>query len=488
MPEKTTPVLVAGSQFTYKLKEPDAALTPLLMLEQASRKALEQTGAGDAVREKVDAIGIVAPTHEAPNLTSRFPQVFMRNVPYHLGKQLDAAPSTLVNTATGGNSPQMLVNSFAERIARGDVNVALLAGTECLGNLMKVLGQGDSVEHWGSDEGPDLEILGSNKEGSTELEDAHGLSRPTNGYPLIENALRGKYGWSLDRHREELGKLFSPFSKVASENPNAWFPTYRSAEEISTPTDSNRMVGFPYTKYLNAIIQINMSAALVMMSVGAAEELGIDPKKWVYLHGCADINDIWFVSDRPNLHSSPAIRIMGERALDMAGKTIADIDYLDLYSCFPSAVQVACDELGIAHDDPRGLTVTGGLPYFGGPGNNYVMHSIVTATEKVRNKPGSFSLTTANGWYLTKHAAGIYSTTPFEGQWEREDPAVYQRKSMRSTEQRWLSTQWVLRRSRRIPSSTKEKGRSLELFMDVWKMEVALSRTCHRIKSCSKTG
>lgn len=428
MPEKSTPILISGSQFTYRPKEPDASLTPLKMLEQAARQALNGTGASESVREKIDAIGIVAPTHEAPNLTSRFPQVFMRNVPHALGKQLGITPSTQVNTATGGNSPQMLVNNFAERIAEGEVGVALLAGTECLGNLMKVLGQGDDVSHWGGDEGPEVETLGTNKEGVTEQEDAHGLSRPVNGYPLFENALRGKYNLTIEQHQKKLGELFSPFSRVASENPNAWFPTYRTPEEISQPSDANRMVGFPYTKYLNAIIQINMSSALVMMSVGAAEELGIDPKKWVFLHGCADANDLWYVSERQNFYSSPAIRIMGQQALDMAGKTIADIDHIDLYSCFPSAVEVACDELGIAHDDPRGLTVTGGLPYFGGPGNNYVMHSIVTATEKARQNPGSYALTTANGWYLTKHSAGIYSTEAFAGQWKRVSPSTYQKE------------------------------------------------------------
>jgi acetyl-CoA C-acetyltransferase len=111
----------------------------------------------------------------------------------------------------------------------------------------------------------------------------------------------------------------------------------------------------------------------------------------------------------------------------MAGKTVADMQFIDLYSCFPSAVEIGCAELGIAEDDRRGLTVTGGLPYFGGAGNNYVMHSIVTMMEKVRGKPGSFGLVTANGWYVTKHALGIYSTTPTKGSWRREDPKSYQK-------------------------------------------------------------
>jgi acetyl-CoA C-acetyltransferase len=89
-------------------------------------------------------------------------------------------------------------------------------------------------------------------------------------------------------------------------------------------------------------------------------------------------------------------------------------------------VQIACDELGIAHDDPRGLTITGGLPYFGGPGNNYVMHSIATMMDVLRSNPGKFGLLNANGWFITKHSMGIYSTTPLKGDWRRETPADYQ--------------------------------------------------------------
>jgi acetyl-CoA C-acetyltransferase len=132
------------------------------------------------------------------------------------------------------------------------------------------------------------------------------------------------------------------------------------------------------------------------------------------------------MQDRANYYSSPAIRAIGRKALAMAGRTIEDIDFFDIYSCFPSAVQIACDELGIDQRDPRGLTVTGGLPYFGGPGNNYTTHAVASLMQRLRAKPGSFGLVNANGWYITKHSIGIYSTEPPAGPWHREDPAQYQ--------------------------------------------------------------
>jgi acetyl-CoA C-acetyltransferase len=248
-----------------------------------------------------------------------------------------------------------------------------------------------------------------------------------NVYPLFENALRARDHRGLEDHQRRLGALFAPFTKVAADNPYAWFPTERSAEELITVNDRNRMIGYPYSKYLNAIMEVDQSAGVLIASVKKARELGVPPEKWVFLHGCADAADLWNPIDRQNFHSSPAIRMTGQRAFEMAGIGLADIDYIDLYSCFPIAVEVAAEELGLSLDDPRGLTVTGGLPYAGGPGNNYAMHSIAVMMDKLRAKPGSNGLVTANGWYLTKQSIGVYSTRPVEGAWVREDPKMIQK-------------------------------------------------------------
>ncbi len=157
-------------------------------------------------------------------------------------------------------------------------------------------------------------------------------------------------------------------------------------------------------------------------------KLRVPEDRYVFLHGCADAADLWFPLDRQNYHSSPAIRLTGERALGMAGIGIADITCIDLYSCFPSAVEIGAEELGIPLDDPRGLTVTGGLPYFGGPGNNYSMHAVATMMERLRATPGGWGLVTANGWFLTKQSTGVYSTKRPTRPFERESPSVIQKR------------------------------------------------------------
>ena len=186
-----------------------------------------------------------------------------------------------------------------------------------------------------------------------------------------------------------------------------------TAEEIAEPGPQNRMISWPYTKLMNSNNMVDQGAALILTSVEQATRLRIPAESWVYPHAGTDAHDTSSIAERDELHRSPAIRIAGARVLQLAGVGIDDIDYVDLYSCFPSAVQIAAAELGLGIDDPgRPLTVTGGLTFAGGPWSNYVMHSIATTAELLVANPGRRALITANGGYLTKHSFGVYSTDP----------------------------------------------------------------------------
>jgi acetyl-CoA C-acetyltransferase len=213
----------------------------------------------------------------------------------------------------------------------------------------------------------------------------------------------------------------SRFSAVAAANPYAWFPQVRTPEEIITVSPANRNTALPYTKLMNAMLMVNQSAALIVTSAGEAKRLGVGVGKPVYLHGYAEAHDHWHVLTRENYHSSPAIRAIGDKVFSDTGLTPDKIDFLDLYSCFPSSIQITRDMLGLSPDDERDLTVTGGLPYFGGPGNNYVMHVIARMVDMLRANPGRRGLVTGNSFYMTKHCACIYSTEPVTGTPWRED-------------------------------------------------------------------
>ena len=399
------------------------------LIKTAAERAAADAGLDVAALAGLDTIGVLGFTVDAGGAISRAPFPRLINPPLALAKALGASPRYAPYTHMGGNTPQQLINALCARIAAGEGEFCLAVGCEFLGSLRKRLAGGMSFDDYESDEGaPEPERFGEGRPGASELETAHWLHVPVNSYPLFENALRAHLGRGLDEHQRKLGELFAPFTRVAAANPDAWFRIERSPEELIDVSDRNRMVGFPYPKYLNAIMEVDQSAGVLITTVRKARELGVSEDRFVFLHGCADAHDLWFTLERQNYHSSPAIRLTGERALAMAGTTLEQIDFIDLYSCFPVAVEVAAAELGLATDDPRGLTVTGGLPYMGGPGNNYAMHSIAVMMRKLRERPGSKGLVTANGWFLTKQAIGIYSTDPVEGPWEREDPAVIQRQ------------------------------------------------------------
>ncbi len=431
MPEPTTPILIGAGQFTQRTAREGRfaeSLSPIAMAEKAAALAMNDTGKAAALVSVIDTVSVVRFTMDSFEGRRGAGRMF-RNPALSVAKRLGIAPRRTIYTSAGGNTPQWLVNRTAEDIAEGRCEAALLVGAEYIATMLGAARQGVKLD-WGGgedgDPGRDPEEIGEMRPGVNAHEAAYKLNFPVNTYPLFENAIRGAKSRDVSTHLKALGELFSRFSKVASKNPHSWFPAYRTPEEISKPGEKNRFVGFPYTKYLNAVIEVDMAAAAVMASVRTAREIGIPESKWIYLHGCADATDIWNVSERVNYHTSPAMRVMGRQAFAMAGLDAGDLSFIDLYSCFPSAVELACQELGIAEDDSRGLTVTGGLPYFGGAGNNYVMHAIATMTEKLRAQPGAFGLCTGNGWYVTKHSAGIYSTKPVEGRWRRVNPKEYQ--------------------------------------------------------------
>lgn len=406
------PVIVGVGQVTNRAKDLREAREPLDLMAEAARNAEEDAGVSGLLA-KADSVRVVS--------VLSWPS---QDPPADLAARAGAPPGERVYTTIGGNTPQWLVNETAEAIVKGDVRLALLAGAEAMHSLRLARKAGQQPD-W-TPRGRPKANAGDARLGISELENLHGANQAITVYPLFENALRAHLGRSIEEHQRALGELCARFTAVAAQHPNAWFPQARSAQELATVSQENRMVSFPYPKYMNAILDVDQSAALIMTAASAARELGIPEDRWVYLHGCGDAAEHWYVTERVNYYSAPAIRIAGRRALSMAGASVDDIAEFDLYSCFPSAVQLGRDALGIAADDPRPLTVTGGLPYFGGPGNNYTMHGIATMTERLRAQPDQLGLVSGLGWWATKHAIGVYGARRPAHDWSRADPKVDQ--------------------------------------------------------------
>ena len=245
-------------------------------------------------------------------------------------------------------------------------------------------------------------------------------------YPLFETALRHAADRTIDEHQRHVSELWARFSAVAVGNPNAWSRTAYSAEEIRTVSADNRMVCFPYPKRMCANIDVDQAAALLVCSFESARAAGVPDERMVFVHAGAEAHDHYFVTERATLTDSPAIEVAVGDAAHAAGITLDDVSHFDLYSCFPAAVEVATRSLNLADDDPRPLTVTGGLGFAGGPVNNYPAHAIARMVEVLRADPGAYGCTTALGWYISKHATGIWSASPPAHGFRRADKAAGQ--------------------------------------------------------------
>jgi len=392
-----TPVVVGAGQVSQRVPA-DVAEPPIALLARAARAA--ETDAGAALLPRVDVVGVVQ------IVSWRYPDPGA-----YVARELGIAPRATVTTTTGGNSPQLLVDELGERIQRGELDVALVGGAESMYTRWRARREPKVHLAWASGDDPPCPwVIGDDRPGASDYEMAHGAVAPTLVYPLFETALRHRAGHTLDEHQRHVSELWARFAAVAATNPDAWSRTAYSPDEIRTVTPDNRMVCFPYPKLMCSNIDVDQGAALLLCSYEAARAAGVADDRMVFLHSCAQAHDHWFVSERAHLHESPAIVHAGRDALAAAGITIDDVAYLDLYSCFPAAVQIAQHALGVGDD--RALTVTGGLGFAGGPVNNYPTHAIARMVDVLRADPDAIGLTTALGWYVTKHAVGVWSARP----------------------------------------------------------------------------
>jgi acetyl-CoA C-acetyltransferase len=375
-------------------------------LEQAAADS-GASGSGRKLLERADTLRILPP------LAWRY-----SNPGLLVAERLGISPPETALASIGGNGPQSIASRTALSISEGKLDVALIAGAECLGTRVSARRDPDHpVLAWTAQPTgtPEPVILDEERDPVTALERSASLDRPVRVFPMFANALRFASGRSIDDDAKFVSEMWARFSEVAAGNPYAWSPIARTALEIREVGPSNRMVAFPYPKLEIANDRVDQGAAFILCSLESARDAGVPEDHLVFPISGADAHDHWFLTHRMDLHSSPAIRIASARALGLARIGIDDVHHLDIYSCFPCAVQIAAAEIGLPVDDPgRPLTLTGGLGFAGGPGNNYVSHAIATLAATLRSSGGT-GLVTGLGWYSTKHSIGVWSSNPPTG-------------------------------------------------------------------------
>jgi acetyl-CoA C-acetyltransferase len=395
-----TPVLVGQGQVVNRIASLNDAREPTQLIADAIRQAA--TDAKLSKLPEIDALHIV-----------RLLSWKYANPAFTVASLLGIKTHKHGITPHGGNMPQLLVNKLALEIQRGELDIAIIAGGEASNSRARANRENETLKWSESDaDTPTANNIIDDAAMSNDAEIARKIVLPIQIYPMFESAIRARAGRNIDEHEQLISELWSRFSNVAATNEFAWGNTSLTSEQVRTVTPKNRMIGLPYRKVMNSNNQVDMAAALIMCSVDKASQLGIPRDKWVFPLAGTDCHEHYYISNRFSFAETPAIKLGGEMVCKLAEKSLNDISLIDLYSCFPSAVQLGAQSLGLSLDQQ--LTITGGLSFAGGPWNNYVMHAIATMMVNLRQAANSATngFIWANGGYATKHSFGIYSTSP----------------------------------------------------------------------------
>ncbi len=358
------------------------------MWEEVAREVAADAGVPQALRELESLQVVYCQAWEYDDACRR------------LAERLGADPAHRRYSGLGGSVPLTLVVDAAASMARGELDLALVIGGEALATRKRLA---DPAWSYPPEKPGRFPITIDRAEAD------NGIFQAYLTFALLDTARRVHLGRDLDEHRKELGQLFAPLSEVAAAQPeHAWFPARHDASEIVEVTPSNRMVATPYTKLMTAFMDVDMAAGVLLTTEARADALGVPADRRVYLRGFGAADEPFGMAARPDLWRAPAMEVATRTAL--GGRTVEDIAHLDLYSCFASSLAFASDALGIR--EPRQLTVTGGLPYHGGPGSNYTTHALAAMTDVLRGDPGSFGLVTGVSMHMAGHAASLWSTSP----------------------------------------------------------------------------
>jgi len=392
------PVVVGAGQLrANRERTVEGAREPMALLRDALLAAERDAGVPGLLRaaDAVHAVNVASWAYDG--------------LAGHVAAAVGAQPRHLEDTGLGGHLPVRLLDRLAARIWSGASDVALLVGGEAQASV-SLLGKAgvDPVGDLGwsaSPGGPpafDLDQLGS------PAMQAAGLIAPTRVYPLFENRLQADLGITPEEAHDWSAQLYAALSAIAAAHPVSWSSEARTAELVGRVSATNRTVCEPYPLSMNAMPHVDQAAALVVTSLGTARERGIADDRLVHVWGGAGADGDPDVLARSGFGAVDALGVALDACLAASGTTIADVDLVDVYSCFPVVPKLVALHLGLPREAP--LSVTGGHSSFGGPLSSYSLHALATTVERLR--AGGTGLVHANGGYLTSQHAVLLGSRP----------------------------------------------------------------------------
>ncbi|MEM8496484.1 MAG: acetyl-CoA acetyltransferase [Pseudomonadota bacterium] len=391
-----TPVLVGIGTAMQKHDDPAQSLEASMLMALAAQRAGEDCGQPELLT-RCDSILVPKGTWNYSD-PARL-----------IADEINATGAKTV-LANIGVLQQTIITRACETILNGEQEFALVCGGETKYRAMRASRLGiDPNDTMQTDIEPD-EFLTISDDIISPVEMERGMAMPVTPYAMMESAMRYADGDSIEKNRQDLGSLYATFSEIASNNPDAWIRDRFTAEEIAFESERNRMLAFPYTKRMNTQWNVDQSAALLFCSLSKAQELGLDPAKFVFPLAATESDHMTLVSERAELHRCHGAAIAGKRVAELAEVSLSSIDLLDLYSCFPAAVKAYSRELGIGKE--RSLVVGGSMAFAGGPLNNFVLQSTATMGRLLRKEPQKIGLVSAVSGMLTKQGFCVWSATP----------------------------------------------------------------------------
>jgi acetyl-CoA C-acetyltransferase len=385
------PVIVGVGEITDRPKEITEGLEPLTLLEQALRRA--EADSGGKLLGEISSLDIV-----------NFLSWRYRDPEQQLAKRLGIAPKHAYYGPVGGESPIRYLHEAAQRIARGECSVAAVCGAEAQSTATKAERAGVHLP-WT----PFAHDVEEPKRGAAfqkPMAVKLGVFRPVTVYPFYEAATSAHWGQTPREAMAESGSLWSTYSSVASQNPNAWLKRRFASDEITTPTPDNRLIAWPYTKLMVANPTVNMGGAILLTSLAKARAAGIAEDRLVHVWGGASAEEPRDYLIRDQFFQSHPQNAVLKAVMDLAGGDGKAFDAIELYSCFPCVPKMARRTLGLGPDVHP--TVTGGLTFFGAPLNTYMTHAACAMVRKLRNG-AKLGLLYGQGGFVTKHHALVLS-------------------------------------------------------------------------------
>jgi acetyl-CoA C-acetyltransferase len=391
-----TPIVAGVGIATQRVDEPGRGLEAFELMVAAAQSAGDDAAAPDILRE-VQQVAV-------PQGTWAYPD------PVRLVAERIGSPRARTVLVQAGIPQQTLLDDAYTAIEKGTLDVALIVGGEAARRAAIARRAGVAAVETAQQGAEPDELQVPSGEIIARIEIEGGIASAMAPFALFDSALRYAEGRSLDEHRDEIARLWAGFSSVAATFPHAAFPERLDAAFLREPSESNRPFAFPYNKWHCAQMNVDQAAAILICSHGAAQRLGVDPDRIVY--PLVGLESSWStpVSRRRDIHRWPAMEVLGRAAAQHLGRSLADVDLVEVYSCFPAAVRVQQRALGLPVDGVP--TITGGETFAGGPWNNFVLQTTAAMAERVRAERGATGLVTTVSGLLNKPGLAVYSTAP----------------------------------------------------------------------------